>query len=183
MADATPALAALFKQLDPALQRADLNQLQPLVDKIDVAIREDNLESAFVAAQKEANNSPEKNTETAPAATPNAPPAVGLPTTEKNRFLVEGDLDDVEILYNANSKAPHIAQNLRGDFVFSQNEARICLFGQNSAGLALTVEQAVLAKADTRQIAVTVEPCNPEQLLSYDIVATQRNAFLRDEER
>ena len=58
-ADATPALAALFKQLDPALQRADLNQLQPLVDKIDVAIREDNLESAFVA---EANKSPVKNT-------------------------------------------------------------------------------------------------------------------------
>ena len=177
-ADATPALAALFKQLDPALQRADLNQLQPLVDKIDVAIREDNLESAFIAA-REANKSPEKNTETAPTVTPNAPPAVGLPTTEKNRFLVEGDLDDVEILYNANSKAPHIAQNLRGDFVFSQNEARICLFGQNPAGLALTAEQAVLAKADTRQIAVTVEPCNPDQLLSYDIVATQRNAFLQ----
>ena len=145
LADVTPALAALVKQLDPALQRADLNQLQPLVDKIDVAIREDNLESAFIAARKEANNSPEKNTETAPTATPNAPPAVGLPTTEKNRFLVEGDLDDVEILYNANSKAPHIAQNLRGDFVFSQNEARICLFGQNPAGLALTMEQAVLA--------------------------------------
>jgi hypothetical protein len=172
-------LAALFKQLDPALQRADLNQLQRLVDKIDVAIRENNLESDFVAVQKEANNSPEKNTETPPAVTPNAPPAVGLPTTEKNRFLVEGDLDDVEILYNANSKAPHIAQNLRGDFVFSQNEARICLFGQNSAGLALTAEQAVLAKADTRRIAVTVEPCNPEQLLNYDIVATQRNAFLQ----
>ena len=43
-ADATPALATLVKQLDPALQRADLNQLQPLVDKIDVAIREANLE-------------------------------------------------------------------------------------------------------------------------------------------
>ena len=63
--------------------------------------------------------------------------------------------------------------------MFSQNQARICLFGQNPAGLALTAEQAVLAKADTRQIAFTVEPCNPEQLLSYDIVATQRNAFLR----
>ena len=61
LADATPALAALVKQLNPALQRADLNQLQPLVDKIDVAIREANLESAFIAAQKEVNKSPEKN--------------------------------------------------------------------------------------------------------------------------
>jgi len=178
LADATPALAALVKQLNPALQRADLNQLQPLVDKIDVAIREANLESAFIAAQKEVNNSPEKKIVT-PTVIPNTPPAVKLPTTEKNRFLVEGDLDDVEILYNANSKAPHIAQNLRGDFVFSQNEARICLFGQNPDGLALTAKQVVSAKADARQIAVTVEPCNPEHLLSYDIVATQRNAFLR----
>jgi hypothetical protein len=166
----------LVKQLDPALQRADLNQLQPLVDKIDVAIREANLESDFLA---EANKSPEKKTPPPPGPTTNPTPALELPTTEKNRFLVEGDLDDVEILYNANSKAPHIAQNLRGDFVFSQNEARICLFGQNPPGLALTAEQRVLAKADTRQIAVTVEPCDPEHLLRYDIVATQRNAFLR----
>ncbi len=179
LADATPALAALVKQLNPALQRADLNQLQPLVDKIDVTIREANLESDFVAAQKEDNKSLEKKTETTAATTTNPVPALKLPTTEKNRFLVEGDLDDVEILYNANAKAPHIAENLRGDFVFSQNQARICLFGQNPAGLALTAEQAVLAKADTRQIAFTVESCNPEQLLSYDIVATQRNAFLR----
>ena len=179
LADATPALAALVKQLNPALQRADLNELQPLVDKLDVAIREANLESAFIAAQKEVNNSPEKKTAPTAPMTPSAPPAVKLPTTEKNRFLVEGDLDDVEILYNASSKAPHIAQNLRGDFVFSQNEARICLFGQNPDGLALTAKQAVSAKADPRQIAVTVEPCNSEDLLSYDIVATQRNAFLR----
>ena len=179
LADATPALAALVKQLNPALQRAELNQLQPMVDKIDVAIREANLESAFVSSQKEVNNSQEKKAVTTPTVIPNAPPVVKLPTTEKNRFLVEGDLDDVEILYNASSKAPHVAQNLRGDFVFSQNEARICLFGQNPDGLALTAKQVVSAKANARQIAVTVEPCNAEQLLSYDIVATQRNAFLR----
>ena len=102
-----------------------------------------------------------------------------LPITEKNRFLVEGNLDDVEILYNASPIAPHAAQNLRGDIVFAQNEAIICLFGQNPDGLALTVKQAISAKADPRQIAVLVEPCNPEHLLGYDIVATQRDAFLR----
>jgi hypothetical protein len=53
LADATPTLAPLVKQLYPALQRADLDQLQPLVDKIDTAIREANLESAFVASQTE----------------------------------------------------------------------------------------------------------------------------------
>ena len=166
LADATPALATLVKQLNPALQRADLNQLQPLVDKIDVAIREANLESAF-----ESDNSSDKKQ--------NAMPVDGLPTTEKNRFLVEGDLDDVELLYNASPKAPNVAQNLRGDFVFSQNQARVCLFGQNPDGMALTVKQAISAKVDPRQITVTFEPCDPDNLLNYDIVATQRNAFLR----
>ena len=179
MADPTPALAALVKELNPALQRADLNLLQPLVDKIDVAIREANLESAFIAAQKEVNNSQEEMTVTTPTVIPDAPPVVKLPTTEKNRFLVEGDLDDVEILYNASPKAPHVAQNLRGDFVFSQNQTRVCLFGQNPDGLALTVKQAISAKVDPRQITVTFEPCDPENLPNYDIVATQRNAFLR----
>ena len=78
---------------------------------------------------------------------------------------MEGDLGDVEILYNASPSAPHVAQNLRGDFVFAQNQASVCLFGQNPDELALIVKQAISAKADPRQVAVLVEPCNPEQLL------------------
>jgi hypothetical protein len=169
LADATPTLAPLVKQLYPALQRADLDQLQPLVDKIDTAIREANLEPAFIAAQTEKKADSTTGTP--------APLTDKLPTTEKNRFLVEGDLDDVELLYNASAKAPDVAQNLRGDFVFSQNQARVCLFGQNPDGLALTVKQAILAKVNP-QIAITFEPCDPENLLNYDIVAMQRNAFL-----
>jgi hypothetical protein len=169
LADATSTLAPLVKQLDPALQRADLDQLQPLVEKIDTAIREANLEPAFIAAQTE------KKADTTRGMP--APPTDKLPTTEKNRFLVEGDLDDVELLYNASAKAPDVAQNLRGDFVFSQNQARACLFGQNPDGLALTVKQSILAKVNP-QVAVTFEPCDPENLLNYDIVAMQRNAFL-----
>ena len=71
LADATPALAALVKQLSPALQHGDLNQLQPLVDKIDLAIREANLESAFTAAQ----NTPAGTTENAAPAGKASPPA------------------------------------------------------------------------------------------------------------
>ena len=53
------------------------------------------------------------------------------------------------------------------------------MFGQNPSELPITVKQVISAKAAPRQIAVLVEACNPGQLLSYDIVATQRNAFLR----
>ena len=185
LADATPAFAGCVKELNPALQRADLNQLQPLVEKVDLAIREAGLEPAFVAAQKEPLKAPEAGAATPSNNEPTNPQAAkpaaseALPITEKNRFLVGGDLDDVEFLYNASPKAPHVAQNLRGDFVFAQNQARICLFGQNPDELALMAEQTMAAKVESKQIALSVEPCNPEELSSYDIVVTQRNAFLR----
>ena len=83
------------------------------------------------------------------------------------------------MLYNASSNAPHVAQNLRGDFVFAQNQARVCLFGENPDELPPIVERTISAKAAPRQVTVSIELCNPEQLLTYDIAATQRNAFLR----
>ena len=186
LADVTPTFASYVKQLNPALQRADLTQLQPLVEQVHLAIQEAKLEPAFIASQKAAPNLPATKPD-AGASTPestnapaaNAAPADALPITEKNRFIVDGNLDDVEILYNASPSAPHIAQNLRGDFVFAQNQARVCLFGQNPDELPLTVKQAISAKTAPRQVAVLVERCNPGQLLSYDLIATQRNAFLR----
>ena len=57
------------------------------------------------------------------------PPSPTLPITEKNRFLIEGDLADVVALYNAGAKAPHVALNLRGEFVFADDRANVCLFG------------------------------------------------------
>jgi len=164
----TPAFAGYAKELNPALQKADFDKLQPLVDKVDLAIREANLEPAFIATVKD----PSK-----PAPKPGPPEP--LPVTPEDRFLVEGNLDDVEIVYNASAVAPHVAQNLRGDFVFAQGQARVCLFGQNPDELAFIVEQTISIKAEPKHVAVSVEPCNPEQLLTYDIAATQRNAFLR----
>ena len=189
LADVTPAFAAYVKELNPALQRADLSQLQPLIEKVDLAIREANLEAAFVAAQKgprkaagakgDARVATPSNVEPTSPRTAKPAPTEALPITEKNRFLVGGDLDDVELLYNASPNAPHVAQNLRGDFVFAQNQARVCLFGQNPNGLALMAEQMISAKVEAKQLTISVEPCNPEQLLSYDIIVTQRNAFLK----
>jgi hypothetical protein len=185
LADVTPAFASYVKELNPALQKANLGQLEPLVDKVDLAIREASLEAAFIASQKEAPK-PVGAATSGPAnmATGNAPaakqePPEALPVTPEDRFLLEGDLDDVEILYNATPNAPHVAQNLLGNFVFAQNQARVCVFGHNPDELPLVIEQAILAKAEPKQITVTVEPCDPGQLPTYDVVATQRNAFLR----
>jgi hypothetical protein len=168
-------LMPLIKQIGPALDKPSLDQLQPLTDQIDLAIREAKLDDAFRAAQAARAS---QAAQTAAGAKPSEPANTTLPTTEKNRFLLEGDLADVLALYNAGANAPHVALNLRGQFVFADDRANVCLFGANPDGVALTVRSA-LAPYHLKIITGLDQRCDPQRLDSYDIVATQRGAFLK----
>ena len=156
-------LMPLIKQIGPALERPSLDQLQPLTDQIGNAIREANLHDAF------------RNWR---APTPVVPVNPTLPTTEKNRFLLEGDLADVVALYNAGAKAPHVALNLRGEFDFADDRANVCLFGLNPDGVALTI-RSMLAPYHLKAVTGLDQPCDPQRLDVYDVVAMQRGAFLK----
>ena len=157
-------LMPLIKQIGPAVEKRRLDQLQPLTDQIGNAIREASLDDAF------RNWHP---------TTPIIPPtSTTLPTTEKNRFLIEGDLADVVALYNAGPKARHVALNLRGEFVFADDRANVCLFGRNPDGVALTVRGA-LAPYNLKAVTGLDQPCDPQRLDAYDVVAMQRGAFLK----
>ena len=183
LAEATANLTSYAKQLNAALLHPNLSMLQELVNKIDLAIREDNLANDFIAAQSEGAQATaaraDKNSEAAPNSQHEATGFEPLPATDKNRFLFEGNLGDVAILYNASPEAPHIARNLRGDFVFDQSKATVCLFGRNPEGFALTVEGAIAKTSPQSGIGISIDSCDAERLMSYDIIATQRNAFLR----
>jgi hypothetical protein len=99
-------LILLLKQIDPALVRPDLTQLQTLTGKIDLAMREANLEESFNEAHKAAAATPAVKA-SSDVETPGAPKTdSSIPTTEKNRFLMEGDVTDVVILYSAGASAP-----------------------------------------------------------------------------
>jgi hypothetical protein len=99
-------LNLLLKQIDPALVRPDLTQLQTLTGKIDLAMREANLEESFNEAHKAAAATPAVKA-SSDVETPGAPKTdSSIPTTEKNRFLMEGDVTDVVILYSAGASAP-----------------------------------------------------------------------------
>jgi TonB family protein len=167
---------ALVKQLEPALQKADYNELKQLVGSVDLAISEAGLLSEWTAAQGRV------------AAAQVVPSGAGssvegeqqkLVVTEKNRFLIEGDRGDIEILYNSSPSAPNVAQNLRGDFVFAHNDANVCLFGQAPEELSSIVREAISAKSEPAQVMIHIEPCRVQDLLNNDIIATERGAFLR----
>jgi hypothetical protein len=168
-------LMPLIKQIGPALEKQSLDQLQPLTDQIGNAIREAKLDDAFRAAQAARAN---QTAQAAAGIKPSEPPSTTLPPTEKNRFLLEGDLADVLALYNAGAKAPHVVLNLRGEFVFSDDRANVCLFGNNPDGVALTV-RPVLAPYHLKAVTGLDQPCDPQRLDAYDVVAMQRGAFLK----
>ena len=44
---------------------------------------------------------------------------------------------------NATAAAPHVALNLRGDFVFANGTARACMFGEHTDRATYTALQAV----------------------------------------
>ena len=81
-------------------------------------------------------------------------------------------------LYNAGANAPHVALNLRGQFVFADDRANVCLFGGNPDSVALIVRSA-LAPYLLKTITGLDQSCDPQNLETYDIVATQRGAFLK----
>ena len=167
-------LMPLIKQIGPALDKPSLDQLQPLTDQIGNAIREAKLDDAFRAAQVA-----RANQAAPPAPQPSAqPPSPPLPITEKNRFLIEGDLADVVALYNAGAKAPHVALNLRGEFDFTDDRANVCLFGLNPDGVDLTI-RSMLAPYHLKAVTGLDQPCDSQRLDAYDVVAMQRGAFLK----
>ena len=96
LADVTPSFAGFVKELNPALQKADLDQLQPLVAKVGLAIREANLEASFMATLKDASKTGAALAGAANQQSEKSESTESLPVTPEDRFLVEGDLDDVE---------------------------------------------------------------------------------------
>ena len=82
------------------------------------------------------------------------------------------------LLYNAGANAPHVAVNLRGQFVFADDAANVCLFGDNPDFVALTV-QSELSPYKIKTFTGLDQKCDPQKLETYDVVVTQRGAFLK----
>ena len=133
----------LIRLLDPSLEKPSLPTLQALNEKIDMAIRQSNLQNDFSAEPSEATD------KSVIAAAPNFDGPLrggGMPRTEKNKFLIDGDLDDLMLLYNGSPQSRHVARNLRGEIVFQDGQADVCIFQKDADDLLrLAIRDAVRA--------------------------------------
>jgi hypothetical protein len=201
---------SLAKQADQVLAAPDLDRAQTVMGTIEGAIRDAGLRDAYASASAAAKqvavaeavppqtapslpSAPASPTPQAPAAQASAgssTPAVqaaapaqqaSLPLTERDRFLLEGGRDDVVLLVNTSAKAPHAYRDLKGDIVFDRDQADVCLFGRGADGDLPDVVRSALAGYKLKQMSLPQVPCDADKLAGYDVVATRRGLFLRQE--
>lgn len=202
---------ALAKQADAVLATPDLDRAQTTMGTIEGAIRDSGLHDAYAAASAAAKQVAVAEAvapQPVPAGHPSPVPAVPapgrpaidavarpdqvssaatstsrslLPVTENDRFLLDGGRDDVVLMVNASAKAPHAYRDLKGDLVFDRDQADVCLFERGADADLPDVVRSALAPYRLKQLSPLQAPCDGGRLESYDVVATRRGAFLRQD--
>jgi hypothetical protein len=98
-------------------------------------------------------------------------------TTEHNRLLVEGPLDETLLFVNETGRAG-VVRNIRGDLVFDSGKASLCFLHENSLdpfGMS-ELKRRVLERG-ARSVDVSTAACTAANLTSYDILVVNRGLF------
>jgi hypothetical protein len=164
-----PVLLPLIAELESGLKSPQLRSLTTLTNRVDGAILQAQLRGQYEAFQP--RQTEERQTADGPARSAHM--------TTKNRFLLEGELGDVVLMFNTSSQAPNVARNLRGDIIFNQDRARTCWFQEQSNAGDEYILRRSLSSYRLREVDIDRMGCRPEQLMTYDIIAAPRGAFLK----
>jgi hypothetical protein len=171
-APAVGELLRLFKDIEETLaDNSDLARVSAITEKIDLALRRLGLRDEFVQWGSQ------------PPKAEKSGPDTNLPNllTEKNRFLIAGELDDFVILYNSAPEAPHVARNLRGEITFGAAQADACFYQTTiEPALPPTLRNA-LTPYNLRVMNLDARACPAPQMAKYDIVAVHRGTFLLEQ--
>ncbi|MEW9617167.1 peptidoglycan-binding domain-containing protein [Shinella sp. S4-D37] len=165
-----------------------VNDLLTLQDKLSAAKGSEQDERLF-HAQKEAKAEIERIglsddlasfifEENVPKDTGIAQAENGLAITEDNRALLEGNANDVVILGNFTSGAPHLLVNLLGETTLDGGNAVYCWIGRDTSNPPLfDLVSPVLRKLGASRMAPS-GACVNQSALQQDILIVERGALL-----
>ena len=106
-----------------------------------------------------------------------------LGLSDPNKFLVEGSLQDIILLYNISSTAPHVWRNVRGDIVFQNDTAAMCFAQATPDVLMERFAEHLLRDKGIRSLSTTSAPCDLSSAAkSVDIIAFQRGDLLKQKD-
>ena len=94
--------------------------------------------------------------------------------TDRNRYLIEGPLDETLVLVNESGQAG-VVRNLRGDLVFESDKATMCFAHDNNLdAFAISELKRKLADRGARTLNVLAGVCQPADFDKYDLIAVNR---------
>lgn len=164
----TATFAGLLKQYEVALNQPDLDLLTNLNDRLKQFVSEQGLEARYQAAM--AQLKPES---------PKKPQPVSSAPTNRNRFLMEGDLGDWVLLFNSSGKAPNVVRNIRGEIVFDDATAKACVLHPSRQEIAQADVEDVLAAYQVEHVQFSSDPCPETSLPKYDVLVALRGELLK----
>jgi peptidoglycan hydrolase-like protein with peptidoglycan-binding domain len=106
-----------------------------------------------------------------------------LGLSDLTKPLVEGPLEDIILLYNISSTAPHVWRNVRGDVVFQNDIASMCFAQQALDILMVRFAEHLLRDRGARSLLAAADPCDLSAVTAnVDIIAFQRGELLKQRE-
>lgn len=168
--DSATQIADIIKKLETELGKPSLPGLTAASDASQVKIKELKLDKDF------ANFQPSQV-----GGTDGADDKAKIKLTNKNSFMLDGAGDDIVVLYNANTDAPHAVVNILGNLAFDANEANLCWYQDKRS--ANEVARQVLQrinKLGATKITGDQTTCDPKSISKYDLIAFERAKFLNN---
>ena len=172
----TPSLATFLNEYESVMNKPDLPVVTELNDRLKKFVSENALQQAYDDAIIDSTQ-PMPGPDQTPAPAPESP----VVKTEKNRHLLEGDLTDWVLIWNASGKAPHVARNLRGDIVFDPPQADACVLHSptEKPGAVLLAVEDILKKYKVDKVRLDPSACSETKLQSFDVLIANRGEFLK----
>ncbi len=165
----------LVRRIEAILPHPDLKQLREATAAVDAALRQYGLQDNFLLSMNAVDDKPHSD------ADGGTPANLDIITTDHNRFLLDGSLGDLVLMYTAAPSAPHVVRNLRGDLVFGQGVATACIYEKGAGTGVRDRIQLALGKYALKQLLVEMAPCGFDGAPSVDIVAVERGVFLKQD--
>jgi len=107
-------------------------------------------------------------------------PLERLGISDETKVLVEGPSDDILLFYNISPTAPHVWRNVRGDIVFQNETAALCIAEPNSDLDRQRTIEHLLRDNGVKIIIPMARPCDLARAANEaDIIGVQRGELLK----
>lgn len=172
-ADRTVELLPLLKRIDVALVAPEPNSIGDFGAEVDRALAKQGLQQEYQALRR-----------TDPLGAGETQSTGGLDgsiaRTERNRFLLDGNLDDLVLMFNVSPAAPNVYKNLNGDVGFDAGRAELCLAQATQLDpFNMRVLRGTLRALGAIKTELTGGTCAERDLDDFDLAVALRGDFLR----